>query len=86
MSESAGSEQLIRVARAMLEMPDGYHHLGGWKPIVRDLVAAHVNLRAALEAVSAIRPTNWEDEEDADQVAAWRQLDAQLTPHQRPQS
>lgn len=42
------------------------------------LIAAAPNMRAALETVSAVRPDNWEDGDDPEQVAAWRAVDAAL--------
>ncbi|WP_066681633.1 hypothetical protein [Sphingomonas sp. CCH9-E2] len=35
-------------------------------------------LRAALTAVSAVRPSNWQDSDDPEQAAAWALLDATL--------
>lgn len=43
-----------------------------------------VQIVKALRAVSAIRPTNWDDDEDAPQLAAWRAVDAALAAVDAP--
>lgn len=42
------------------------------------LLQALPKLLAAAHAVRAVRPVNWDDDEDAEQAAAWRALDAAL--------
>lgn len=41
-------------------------------------LAAHAKLRLAAMAVLAIRPTNWDDDEDPEQARAWRNLETAL--------
>jgi hypothetical protein len=43
------------------------------------LIAAAPDMAAALMAVGAIRPSNWDDNDDPAQVAAWHALDAALS-------
>lgn len=38
------------------------------------------SLLAAARMVLAVRPTNWDDDEDPDQVAAWSALEEALRP------
>jgi hypothetical protein len=42
------------------------------------LLIAAPDLLSALEGVRAVRPSNWEDDEDPEQVAAWQAVDAAL--------
>jgi hypothetical protein len=42
------------------------------------LIAAAPELLAALKAAQAIRPGNWDDDDDPDQAAAWRAVDAAI--------
>ncbi len=44
----------------------------GDTPVTR----AAPQLLSALRGLQAVRPANWEDDEDPDQVAAWRAADA----------
>lgn len=48
-----------------------------WKAHGR-LMAAAPRMRAALMAVDAIKPTNWDDDEDPAQAAAWREVSAAI--------
>ncbi|HWW12391.1 MAG TPA: hypothetical protein VN018_07735 [Brevundimonas sp.] len=41
-------------------------------------ISSHVRLIAAARMVFDIRPTNWADDEDPDQVAAWSALEEAL--------
>lgn len=40
--------------------------------------AALPEMLEALQKLSAVRPCNWEDDEDAEALAAWRSLDSAL--------
>jgi hypothetical protein len=42
------------------------------------LLVKPASVLAAATAVHAVRPVNWDDEEDAEQAAAWRSLEAAL--------
>jgi len=43
----------------------------------------HDRLLTAARMVEAVRPSNWDDDEDPDQVAAWSALEESLRPFQR---
>lgn len=64
----------------------GGHVVGCPAPSVFDLrgvqpslpVSGHVRLIAAARMVFDVRPANWADDEDPDQVAAWSALEEAL--------
>lgn len=43
----------------------------------------HARLLTAARMVEAVRPSNWDDDEDPDQVAAWSALEESLRPFAR---
>lgn len=43
-----------------------------------DLICAAPSMLRALKALNAIRPFNWDDPDDPDQLGAWRLLDTAL--------
>lgn len=43
----------------------------------------HARLLTAARMVVAVRPSNWDDDEDPDQVAAWSALEESLRPFAR---
>lgn len=47
-------------------------------PVDSPLTRAAGPMRAALMLLSAVRPTNWEDDDDPAQLAAWRACDEAL--------
>jgi hypothetical protein len=56
-----------------------------WKRLAEDRLACANRLlarartaEAALRALNAVRPSNWDDDEDPEQTAAWLALDAAL--------
>lgn len=51
---------------------------------LRRLSSENERLRGALETVSAIRPVDWDDDEDAEQAAAWKALDEALSNSPSP--
>ena len=64
--------------RDTLRAEGGFHKHG--RSMARMATAANWIEAAyyAMQAVSAIRPSNWDEDDDPDQVSAWRLLDEAL--------
>ncbi|QNQ09292.1 hypothetical protein [Sphingomonas alpina] len=76
------SDRLARFFRE--ERPDlGFEgDVSDWTPVESAMRflrrEARPSVVAALNQISAVRPSNWEDDDDPDQLAAWRAVDAAL--------
>jgi len=64
----AGGDPHILGAFSRVHNPNGLYELCRLANVAPDMLAA-------LKAAQLIRPTNWDDEDDSDQVAAWRAVD-----------